>query len=372
MDGGGDGIASVNFAYFVRLFHNYESHKKENPLDSSQLGGNGESKGHQYEDIICKFAQNNKSAAMSVDFMQQQLDLFSQRLPHKPYCTDDLAAGLKIRNQDHAKRAKYIQHNPPPAVAWLVFDVDSKASADNWIAANLPPPAWVTINPKNGHCHIVYGLVSPVARTDAAHASPLRLCAAVEAAYREVLGADRGYTGLITKNPLNRAWRVWMPPSSNDGIYELGELAEYVTLPNKLPKRDAEIGIGRNVTLFDTLRKWAYKAVTSYWRPGGVDKWFAAVDIRALEINDTSFADPLPLSEIRGISRSVAKWVWKNMTPSSLQELIERTHSSEIQSVRGIKSGEVRRKGSISEAKPWESMGISRATWYRKGKPESA
>lgn len=25
---------------------------------------------------------------------------------------------------------------------------------------------------------------------------------------------------------------------------------------------------------------------------------------------------------------------------------------------------------SISRAKPWEAMGMSRATWYRKGKPE--
>jgi isopentenyldiphosphate isomerase len=24
----------------------------------------------------------------------------------------------------------------------------------------------------------------------------------------------------------------------------------------------------------------------------------------------------------------------------------------------------------ISECKPWEAMGMSRATWYRKGKPE--
>jgi hypothetical protein len=25
---------------------------------------------------------------------------------------------------------------------------------------------------------------------------------------------------------------------------------------------------------------------------------------------------------------------------------------------------------SITRSKPWESMGMSRATWYRKGKPE--
>lgn len=26
----------------------------------------------------------------------------------------------------------------------------------------------------------------------------------------------------------------------------------------------------------------------------------------------------------------------------------------------------------ISRAKPWEALGISRATWYRKGKPKTA
>jgi hypothetical protein len=30
----------------------------------------------------------------------------------------------------------------------------------------------------------------------------------------------------------------------------------------------------------------------------------------------------------------------------------------------------VDREQSISRQKPWEALGMSRATWYRKGKPE--
>ena len=39
-----------------------------------------------------------------------------------------------------------------------------------------------------------------------------------------------------------------------------------------------------------------------------------------------------------------------------------------IQTARGIKSGASRRKGTSLEDdhRPWESMGISRAWWYRE------
>jgi len=276
--------------------------------------------------------------------LTKQLDLFSSRLPSKPYCSDDLAGGLRIRNRDHALRHKHIQHNPPPLIAWLVYDVDRPGSADEWIHAMLPPPAWVAVNPANGHSHIAYGLEAPVARTDAARAAPLRLAAAIEAAYRDALGADRGYAGLITKNPLSDAWRVWTPESANKGIYDLGELAEYVTLPKRLPKRDLNVGLGRNVALFDGLRKWAYRAIRDFWKPGGADAWHTAVLEKAESLNE--FIEPLPLSEIKATAKSVARWTWKHTTPNGFRSYVERTHTPEAQAVRGMKSGEVRRDAS--------------------------
>ena len=126
---------------------------------------------------------------------------FLGRLPHKPYCTDDLRAGLRIRPLERALKCLYLQVNPP-GVCWvLVFDVDHRAGWNAAFEAGLPLPAWQVENPANGHCHVAYALKSPVCTSDAARPAPLRYLSAIEAAYRQRLNADPLYTGLITKNP---------------------------------------------------------------------------------------------------------------------------------------------------------------------------
>ncbi len=272
----------------------------------------------------------------------QQLDIFQSRLPHAPYCSDDLSFGLDIRRKQHAVKKRYIQHNPPPTIAYFIFDLDRPDSCFAWADALLPVPAWVTVNPDNGHSHVAYGLIAPVCRTNAAVAAPLKLAAAIEAAYTEALDADRGYTGFITKNPLHQHWKTIYPATeaANWGSYELSELAEYVTLPKKLPKKSEVIGCGRNVSVFDGLRYWAYREVREYWRPGGFNSWQSAVFLKAEKLNN--FQEPLPYSEIAGIARSVAKWVWRNTTPASFQEFVEKTHTTAMQANRGRRSGVVR------------------------------
>jgi hypothetical protein len=271
-----------------------------------------------------------------------QLDLFTSRLPKKPYCTDDLAAGLLIRTKAIATKRRYIQHNPPPILSYMVYDLDRPNSALAWYDADLPAPAWVSVNPETSHCHIAYGLIAPVARTDAARSEPLRFAAAIEAAYGAKLEADRGYSGLITKNPMHPHWHVFYPATeaSNYGHYDLAELAEYVTLPNRLPKGREATGIGRNVSLFDDLRIWSYRAVRDYWKPNGLNDWQSAVLKKAESLNQ--FSEPLPYVEIRATAKSVAKWTWKNFTPKGFQEYVKRTHRPDIQAKRGKRSGEVR------------------------------
>jgi len=299
--------------------------------------------------------------------LSAQLELFTQRLPHRPYHSDDLAYGLKIAGAEKASKFKYIQHNSPAFVSWLVFDIDRKNSADDWYTRDLPPPAWVASTPKTGRCHVAYGLVHPVVKTDAGRTSPLRYAAAIEEAYRVRLDADAGYAGLITKNPLNHSWRIWLPPSSNDGLYSLDDLAEYVELPKTKAKRTAEErGLGRNVSLFDTLRVWAYVEIRRYWKPGGADKWDAMVALEAVKLNDSLFGqNRLSVAELRGIAKSVSRWTWKNLSPGSLQDLIDRTHTPAMQSERGKKGGRP------SLGAPWEDEGVSRRTWFRRRSGEA-
>ncbi len=162
-----------------------------------------------------------------------QAAAFVERLPRRPYCTDDPARGLLIRPQATALAYRHIQHNPPPHVACLVFDVDRADAYHAWLDAGLPAPNWVCLNVRNGHAHYGYLLASPVARTSAAKQKPLRYLAAIEHVLAKRLGADMGYSGLITKNPVHGDWwTIWhhSEPFSLDYLAEFcpdADLAAY-------------------------------------------------------------------------------------------------------------------------------------------------
>ena len=134
-----------------------------------------------------------------------QPDLFLQeRIPHKPYCTDDLSYGIRPRSYKTAITRRYIQVNPPHLRTFLLFDLDYAGAALAWEDNNLPMPAWAAINRENTHAHIAYALSAPVLTADfGGRQAALRYLAAVEAAYRAKLGGDDGFSGLITKNPVH-------------------------------------------------------------------------------------------------------------------------------------------------------------------------
>ncbi|WP_321906997.1 replication initiation protein [Burkholderia cenocepacia] len=244
-----------------------------------------------------------------------QLALFEDRMPAKPYASDDLAYGLHITHRAGALKRRYIQPNPPTARAFLILDVDRPDAAFAWDDAGLPHPTWAASNPENGHAHIGYALHTPVCTTDAARLKPLRYLARIEAGYRHATRADRAYTGLITKNPFHPSWRVlW----GRGEPFELDELRDY--LPDDLPalvKREAEVvGCGRNVTLFEKLRKWAYRVRRSF--TGNAEQWTAACRDKAEALN--VFPEPLGTSEVKAIGRSVAKWTWLNLDAAGFSE----------------------------------------------------
>lgn len=281
--------------------------------------------------------------------MHQAQETFLARLPRRPYCSDDLTTGLRIRPAETALRHRHIQPNAPLAVSWLVFDLDYALAALAWEKANLPPPTVSMVNPENGHAHLAYGLVTPVATGDAARDAPIRYAAGIQAAYRASLGADNGYAGLIAKNPFHPTWRAhWV-----NKLYDLGELAEYVTLPKRLPAREHS-GLFRNCSLFDELRAWAYQWVRVYKKNGATQsQWRDAVSGQAERLNQ--FDVPLADSEVHAVAKSVAKWVWQRFSDDAF---------SALQSARGKLGG--RPRSTCSEGVPWEALGISRATYYRR------
>lgn len=239
-------------------------------------------------------------------------DLFNPaRWPHRPYCTDDLENGLRIRPFETAIKKPYIQANPPHMRFWSLYDVDREGAALAWETAGLPMPTWIAVNPKNAHAHIAYGLSAPVLTTVEARQGPLRLLVAIESAYRAALGADTGYSGLITKNPCHPQWRSCR---SHGPGYELAELAGYVDLTRHTPKQGAKlegVGLGRNCTIFDHAAAWSYRNIRHFkGAAGGYVHWLAAVYAKCLERN-ADFATPMDARETYAIAKSVANWAWK-------------------------------------------------------------
>ncbi|WP_253452446.1 replication initiation protein [Halomonas sp. Y3] len=283
------------------------------------------------------------------------LDLFRHRLPRKPYHTDDLDTGLRIRDVQRALRARYIQPNGPTHRYWLVYDVDRSGAALDWSDRSAPPPTIVVQSPENGHAHLIYGLQVSVRTAPDAKSGPLRYAAAVDCALMTLLAADEGYAGLICKNPLHPHWRVteWEPR-----LYELGDLDSWLDLSayGDRRKRLPDYGLGRNCNLFDRLRCWAYKAIRQGWPD--YDRWHEAVLARARAYND--FETPLPESEVRASAKSVARYTHRHFSPAAF---------SAWQAAQGrkggVRSGEVRRVGSEAESQPWTALGISRRTYYR-------
>lgn len=275
--------------------------------------------------------------------------VFQQRLPRRPFCCDDLSRGLVIRSAAKALQHRHVQPNAPFEAAWLIFDLDYSGAAFAWERANLPPPTLTVSNPCNGHAHLFYGLTTPVGMSDAARGAPLRYAAAIQAAFLAKLGADPSYAGLIAKNPFHDAWRaLWI-----QHLYDLSELAEYVELSKGRPQREA-LGLGRNCTLFDELRGWAYQWVREYKRnDASAEQWHRAVLGQAEKLN--IFLVPLSFNELRGVAKSVAKWTWRNFSDAAF---------SAIQSARGKRGG--RPATTTQHGEPWREQGISRATYYRR------
>ena len=174
---------------------------------------------------------------------QKFIDEVLTPLPYRPYCSDDLADGLRIRPLQTAKNRRYLQINPPTQQHYLVFDVDRQGAAFAWEDCNVAPPNYAAINPENGHAHLVYKLAEPVATSEHGRLAPLRYLAAIERGYRIELGADAGYSGLVTRNPYKTRTLC-----IHKHEYDLFELSDWLKrdLGEYAEQETAVVGLGRN------------------------------------------------------------------------------------------------------------------------------
>lgn len=259
---------------------------------------------------------------------EDNIRIFKNQLPNKPYCTDSLNSGLFIRNKEKALKKLYIQANNPSMLHSLLFDIDTENGFYSFEDAGLPVPHFITKSPDSGRCHYGYMLKNGICKTQQAKVKPLKYAAAVESAMCSALNADPNFVGLITKNPLNPHWS---PFWSGADFYDLDYLADHLDLNQKTKtEKPLNYGLGRNVNLFDDLRTYAYRNVLKYKNNSSFDKWHSELERIAIGLNTACNPNNLlPIREIIATARSVAKWTWKNF---------DNTQFSIIQSARGSKN----------------------------------
>ena len=151
------------------------------------------------------------------------------------------------------------------------------------------------------------------------------------------------------------------------------DLSEWIPKKTVLQR---ESRVGRNCDVFDSLRFWAYKNFRNF----GTKEQFITGTRQVAENLNRTFAwvdGPLTAPEIKTIAKSVATWTWEHRVEGrsdrrgrSFAEYVAKTHTPEIQRLRGLKSGAVRFAGSKEAEAPWVALGISRRTYYYRLKKE--
>lgn len=284
------------------------------------------------------------------------LDSFQETLPKKPYCTNDLSQGLLIRPKETAVKFKYLQPNHPFYQNYLILDLDYESSLIEilYSMTGIPMPNLLIENKDNGRSHIFFTLKTPIYKTNASKIKPIIYANAVLKRLQSLFNADVGYSGLIAKNPIHEQWRAY---TLRDKPYSLNELASKLEIDwkeaNKPIKQDEAIGLGRNCYVFHTARFWAYTAVREF-RGKTYNQWLQTVIDHCLKLNE-GITEPMQYGEIKGIAKSIARYCWKK-DAYHYQEFIQR--QAYKGTLGGVKSGEVRRKNSISEKKPWLELGV--------------
>ncbi|SSI90041.1 Replicase [Acinetobacter baumannii] len=249
--------------------------------------------------------------------MQQlQLDFhgaFLASLPPKPYATDDFSYGVKIHSKQKAVTKKYLSLNHKYVTSWVTFDIDRPGAVADFYydCIGVPEPNLVVENPENGHAHFLYKLQTPVYLHDSASRKPINYLNAIYSEIRELLGADKAYTGLMSKNPLHDCWKTQelkVEPYSLAGLSEHLDLEPKFVTQSKISADEAYYA-GRNHKVFNDLREWAYVAVREY-RGKTYQQWLDSCLQYSMALNN-NLTYPLSYGEIKQIAKSISKWTWK-------------------------------------------------------------
>lgn len=324
---------------------------------------------------------------------QTALELYKSKLPPKPYHTNNYTFGKQVGSLKSALKSTYLQPNSLTHKYFIILDLDSDTSVLDWTDKGLPPPHLIVRNLDNGRSHMTYILNTSVKIDVSGRLKPLKYCSDVEHGLAVRVGADMNYNGLLTKNPFNSS--VFKVLSFADQPYDLDYLNEFVDKELVKKQREAKkkkniedgFASGRNCTLFDNLRVWAY----NNWQHHHPAELQSVIHEQAEQFNN--FECQLGRREVDTIADSVYRFISRNFSMERLNELkSERAKQSRQKSkgnviytgekpweAEGVSSstyyyrktnGVDTERQIISKTKPWEKLGIGRTKWYELGKPD--
>ena len=238
--------------------------------------------------------------------------------------------------------------------AALGFDCDSRESIEKAAACcvgagDLPAPNVATRRRVSDHYQVFYLLERPVHRGDQARARPLQLAGRISEYFRASLGADPGYVGVLSSNPVHDDYQTSYPRTDPYALVDLASVIPKGWRRPVLPTTPE----GRNSSLFYALCKLALRCSDD-----GLLLW-------AFDLNN-EYASPLPGAEVRGMWRSVCRYRARWRVHGHKQSWLWKQAARGTRG--GLASGVSRRRETPLEddRRPWEAVGVSRRTWYRK------
>lgn len=263
-----------------------------------------------------------------------QLDLYYETLPEKVRAMPRKPGASFTFYKDDAVRYPWVAHNEGN-VSYLIVDVDRRVSPFDLYDAHLPEANFLAVNRESGHGQYFWRLHTPVYSWPSQRNSrAYGYYEAIETQFVGKLKGDPGFAGHMAKNPLHKQWEI---VELREDPYELGELAEWSLYGKTGKSSKAAISddpAGRNCSLFDELRQWAYTR-HSEASQASYEAWREQVITRSAALN-TGFQNPLPASEVRSVAKSVARFVYFRYQPGSGDQKKRGRDSEIIQSSMSV------------------------------------
>ena len=294
---------------------------------------------------------------------QETRDRLYATLSDKPYCSNNpQKQGLLIRPKQTAFTYAYLQLNNHWSDTYLIFDVDRDGAALAWEDADILAPTFITINRENGHAHLVYELFTPVWKN--ASLKPIKWISSIKRDFTEILGADAGFTGLISKNPNHKRWDVLDFGGRNE-LVELSESAEmYQRRGNRPPKalQDKFAGDGESNFLFNDGRFYAYWVVRQCASCDELlDKVYTNLENACFNRNE-----PIRRNRIKYTAREIADWVWERRDHFGRSGQHRRQTTDE--ELRKIRSDNAYKTAEIKQATTEEKIKKAMDQFLREGR----